>query len=230
MANEYKVEVNKREITDKKSLKDLRREGKIPGVYYSAKSNSGAPIFITMNEFNKAVKSGARIFNISVGGNKQNVLFKSVQYHPVTDQVLHIDLYGINMSKPINIKIPIKLIGTPIGVSEEGGVLNQPTNEIEIQCLPADIPEFIESDITEVALGSSLNIGSIELDEKFLLVTPEDTVLVSVTHAMKEVDTTTTSEEDELFMDEEGEGKDGSSDTSELGDGNKPSGEDVSSE
>ena len=101
MANEHKVEVNKREITDKKRLKDLRREGKIPGVYYSATSNNSAPIFITMTEFNKAVKSGARIFNISVGGNKQNVLFKSIQYHPVTDQVLHIDLYGINMTKPI---------------------------------------------------------------------------------------------------------------------------------
>ena len=146
-----------------------------------------------------------RIFNITVGGKKQTVLFKSVQYHPVTDKVLHIDLYGIRMDRPVNIKIVVQLTGNPVGVMEEGGVLNQATNEIEIQCLPADIPEFVETDISELNLGDSINVGSIDLNEKITLITPEDTVLASVTHAMKEIEPVVEIDEDELFLDEDGE-------------------------
>ena len=172
---------------------------------YSSSSKESAPITITQGEYYKALKSGARIFNISVGGKKQTVLFKSVQYHPVTEQVLHIDLYGIRMDKPVNIKIPVHLTGDPIGVTDEGGVLNQASNEIEIQCLPADIPEFVETDISELNLGDSISVGIIGLDEKFTLITPEDTVLASVTHAMKEIEPVIEVDEDDLFLDEDGE-------------------------
>jgi len=205
MANEHQIDINKRDNTGKKGVKQLRREGSIPGVYYSPTSESSTPIFITQSEYHEAVKSGARIFNISVGRKKQTVLFKSVQYHPVTEQVLHIDLYGIRMDKPINIKIPVHLTGDPIGVTEEGGVLNQASNEIEIQCLPADIPEFVETDISELNLGDSISVGIIKLDEKFTLITPEDTVLASVTHAMKEIEPVVEIDEDEAFLDEDGE-------------------------
>jgi len=205
MANEHQIDINKRTITGKKNVKQVRREGNIPGVYYSPTSKNSTPIYISHEEYQEAVKSGARIFNISVGGKKQNVLFKSVQYHPVTEQVLHIDFYGIRMDKPVNIKIPVKLTGDSIGVIEEGGVLNQASNEIEIQCLPADIPEFVEIDISELNLGDSVNVGSIDLDEKVTLITPEDTVLASITHAMKEIEPVVEVDEDELFLDEDGE-------------------------
>ena len=205
MATEHKIEINKRGNIGKKAIKQLRKDGNIPGVYYSPSSKESAPIFITQSEYHNAVKSGARIFNITVEDKKQTVLFKSVQYHPVTEKVLHVDLYGIKMDKPVNIKIPVKLIGNPVGIMEEGGVLNQALNEIEILCLPADIPEFFETDISELNLGDSINVGSIDLDEKITLVTPEDTVLASITHAMKEVEPEIEVDEDELFLDEDGE-------------------------
>ena len=204
MANEHKIDINKRESLGKKSVKQLRREGMIPGIYYSPNSESSTPIVISQGDFHEAVKSGARIFNISVGEKKQNVLFKSVQYHPVTDQVLHIDLYGIRMDRAVNIKIPVHLIGDPIGVTEEGGVISQATTEIEITCLPGDIPEFVETDVSGLAIGDAINVGIIQLDEKITLITPEDTVLASVTHAMKEIEPVVEEEEEE-FMDEEGE-------------------------
>ena len=159
MANEHKIDITKREFTGKKVAKQLRKNGDIPAIYYSPNSKSSIPIFITQKEFHEAIKSGARIFNISVGEKKQNVLFKSIQYHPVTEEVLHIDLYGIRMDKPVNIKVSVQLKGTPIGVVEEGGVLNQASNEIEIQCLPANIPDFVEADISELGLGDSISIG-----------------------------------------------------------------------
>ena len=204
MANEHKIDINQRESLGKKGVKQLRREGMIPGIYYSPNSESSTPIVISQGDFHEAVKSGARIFNISVGEEKQNVLFKSVQYHPVTDQVLHIDLYGIRMDRAVNIKIPVHLIGDPIGVTEEGGVISQATTEIEITCLPGDIPEFVETDVSGLAIGDAINVGILQLDEKITLITPEDTVLASVTHAMKEVEPVV-EEEEEDFMDEEGE-------------------------
>jgi large subunit ribosomal protein L25 len=204
MANEHKIDINKRESLGKKGVKQLRREGMIPGIYYSPNSESSTPIVISQGDFHEAVKSGARIFNISVGEKKQNVLFKSVQYHPVTDQVLHIDLYGIRMDRAVNIKIPVHLIGDPIGVTEEGGVISQATIEIEITCLPGDIPEFVETDVSGLAIGDAINVGILQLDEKITLITPEDTVLASVTHAMKEIEPVVEEEEEE-FMDEEGE-------------------------
>ena len=205
MANEHKIDINKRDNTGKKAIKQLRKDNNIPGVYYSPTSKESAPFYISQGEYHEAVKSGARIFNINVDGKKQTVLFKSIQYHPVTEKVLHIDLYGIRMDKPVNIKIPVQLTGSPIGVIEEGGVLNQASNEIEIQCLPADIPEFVETNISELNLGDSINVGSIDLDENITLVTSEDTVLASVTHAMKDIEPVVEVDEDELFFDEDGE-------------------------
>ena len=205
MANEHKIEINKREDSSKKELKKLRKAGNIPGIYYSGGSNESIPIIITKHDFNLAVKSGARIFNIAVGDKKQNVLFKSVQYHPVTEEVIHIDLYGVRMDQAINIKVVIELIGDAIGVKDDGGILNQPLNELEIQCLPGDIPDLLELDISELAMGNSLNASDIKLDDKFTLVTPEDSVVVSVTQPMKEVEPVAELDEDEAFMDEEGE-------------------------
>jgi len=215
MANEHKIDINKRELSGKQGIKQIRREGNIPGVYYSPNSESSIPIVISKAELNTAIKSGARIFNISVGDKKQNVLFKSVQYHPVTDQILHIDLYGIRMDRPVNIKVAVSLIGDPIGVIEGGGVLNQAASEIEVICLPGDIPDFFEADISNLNLGESLNAGSIELSDKFTLVTPEDSALASVTMPMKEAEPEIAEEGDEEFMDEEGEAK---SDASESDD------------
>jgi large subunit ribosomal protein L25 len=215
MANEHKIDINKRELSGKQGIKQIRREGNIPGVYYSPNSESSIPIVISKAELNAAIKSGARIFNISVGDKKQNVLFKSVQYHPVTDKILHVDLYGIRMDRPVNIKVAVSLIGDPIGVIEGGGVLNQAASEIEVICLPGDIPEFFEADISNLNLGESLNAGSIELSDKYTLVTPEDAALASVTMPMKESEPETVEDGDEEFMDEEGESKsdaDGSGD------------------
>ncbi len=226
MANEYKIDINKREDITRQGIKKLRKEGNIPGVYYSSSSKESTPIFITQKSLQEAIKSGARIFNISVGEKKQNVLFKAVQYHPVTDEVLHIDLYGVRMDQAITIKIPLYLRGDAVGVKEEGGIVNQPLNEVEIQCLPGDIPDFIELDITDLSIGDSLNAGDIILDEKFTLATIANTVAVSVTQPMQEVEPEVAVDEDELFLDEDGEeGVDGEGEKPASEDGEKDKGE-----
>ena len=222
MANEHKIEINKRENISRQGLKELRKAGNIPGIYYSGGSNESVSIFITKQDFNLAIKSGARIFNILVGDKKQNVLFKSVQYHPVTEEVIHVDLYGVRMDQTITIKIPIQLLGDAIGVKDEGGILNQPLNEIEIQCLPGDIPDLITLDISKLGMGDSLNAIDIQLDEKFKLVTPENAVVISVTQPMKEIEPVVELDEDEAFLDEDGEPI-GDAEDAEGAEGEKPS-------
>ena len=205
MKTEYKIEINKRDDITPQALKQLRRDANIPGIYYSASSKESIPIFITKKDYHLAIKSGARIFNILVENEKQNVLFKSVQYHPVTEEVIHLDLYGVRMDQAITIKVALQLTGDALGVKDEGGILNQPLNEIEIQCLPADIPDFVELDISDLGMGDSLNASDIELDTKFTLITSQDSVAVSVTQPMKEVEPEVEIDEDELFLDEDGE-------------------------
>ena len=105
MADAYKIEVHKREEMGSRNVRNLRKEGKIPGVYYSYDS-SNLLFQISESEIRNAINSKANIFSVNVGGKDQNVIFKSVQYHPVTDNIIHIDLYGVDMTKIIAIKIP----------------------------------------------------------------------------------------------------------------------------
>ena len=202
---EHKIDINKRDEISRQAVKQLRRDGNIPGIYYSDTTKNSVPIFITKKKYHEAIKSGARIFSISVGGEKQNVLFKSIQYHPVTEEILHVDLYGVRMDQAIIIKIPLQLTGDAIGVKEEGGIINQPLNEVEISCLPGNIPDIIALDITELSIGDSLNASDIYLDEKLTLSTSEDAVVVSITQPMKEIEPEVEVDEDEVFLDEDGE-------------------------
>ena len=201
---EFRLEVNKRDGTGKKATKQIRREDGIPGVYYSHDSKESVSFSIDEKELFEAQKSGANIFNISVGAKKRNVIFKSVQYHPVTDDILHIDLYGVKMDEKITVKVSIHLTGDATGVKDEGGVLNSPTSEIEVACLPMDIPNAIEVDVTKLSIGDSMQVVDIKLDDKLALMSSPDAVVASVTHAMREEEPVAEEEGENLFMDEEG--------------------------
>tara|TARA_Y100001970_G_C14173755_1_gene825707 strand:+ start:969 stop:1652 length:684 start_codon:yes stop_codon:yes gene_type:complete len=218
MANEFTLEVTKRDSVSKNEIKQMRKEGKVPGIYYSHDSKNSIPFYIERQVLRQAYKSGARIFNINVGSKKRTVIFKSVDYHPVTDQVLHIDLYGVKMDQAVTISVELKLTGSAQGVVE-GGILVQGLNELEIDCLPMDIPEFLEVDISKLNLGDSLRVADLQLDEKFAIKSSEDQIIASVTHPMKEVETTDSSEEEGEFLDESGTSTESESGASE-GSGN----------
>ena len=204
MAKEFKLNVEKRESKGKLGVKQLRQHKKIPGVYYSYDS-SNLLFQIDESEIRNAINSKANIFSVNVGGKDQNVIFKSVQYHPVTDAIIHIDLYGVDMNKAISIKIPINFVGTPVGVQAEGGVLITSLNELEISCLPGDIPDNIEVDISEVSLGANIQAGDLTLDNNLELVTNTDSTIVSVTHAVVEAEPEVEEELEEGMEGEEGE-------------------------
>lgn len=186
MADEFKLDIFKRDNLSKSSLKQLRRDGNIPGIFYSFDSKESIAFYMNNKTLLEAKKSGARIFNIAVGSKKQNVIFKSVQYHPVTDIVLHVDLYGVDMNQSVSVQVQLKLEGNAAGVLNEGGVLVQSLNEIEIECLPSDIPENISVDISELGLGDSFKVEDLKLEEKISIKSDTNQVIASVTQAMKE--------------------------------------------
>tara|TARA_Y100001935_G_scaffold147070_1_gene121512 strand:- start:89 stop:760 length:672 start_codon:yes stop_codon:yes gene_type:complete len=213
MAKEYKLEVQKRESSRKSDLKKYRKEGMIPGVYYSYDSKESIGFLVSQSEINNAIKSEANIFTINVGGNNRNVLFKSVQYHPVSEEIIHMDLYGVNMKKTVTVKVGIELTGDSVGIKEQGGVLNQTAQEIEVTCLPSAIPNVIEVDITDLSVGDTLSANEIKLDESLELYSAADMLIVSVTLPTKEVEAS--SEEAEADAEGEGASEGASQDSSE---------------
>ena len=215
MKNEVIIDVNKRDLGNKNSRKNMRMNKQIPGIYYSHDSKESIPFFMLESEFKKAKSSGAQIFAINVGSKKRNVLFKAIQYHPVTDQVMHVDLYGIKMDQVVSVNVSVNLIGEAKGVSMDGGILVQGLNEIEIDCLPMDIPDVINVDVSELALGDSFRVENLALDEKLIIKTDENQVLASVTHEMKEEEAPVTTEETEEGAEEGDSTSEESPDTEE---------------
>ena len=210
MANEFNLEVTKRDLTNKGALKQLRKNRKVPGIYYSHDSKESLPFYIEKKELANAQKADTQIFNISVGGKDRNVLFKSIQYHPVTDEILHVDLYGIKMDQVVSVSVMINIQGTSKGVVE-GGILVQNLNELELECLPMDIPQSIDIDISHLEMGDSLRSGDVKLDEKLTITTPEDQIIISVTQPMQEEEAVSTSDEESA----DGDTEESSGDTSE---------------
>ena len=187
---EYKIEVEKRELSSKKSfVKELRSNGHIPGVYYSHDSKESIPFMVTLKNLREALKSDSQVYKINVGGKTRDVIMKTIQYHPITEQILHIDLYGVKMDAKVTVKIPIMFTGQSIGV-KEGGVLNQSLTELDIASLPANIPQEIEIDISNLNLGDTLRIEDINLADDLEIVGDSSMLIASVVAPAKQEETT----------------------------------------
>ena len=183
---EYKIEVEKRELSSKKSfVKELRSNGHIPGVYYSHDSKESIPFMVTLKNLREALKSNSQVYKINVGGKSRDVIMKTIQYHPITEQIIHIDLYGVKMDAKVTVKIPIMFTGQSIGV-KEGGVLNQSMTELDVACLPANIPQEIEVDISSLNLGDTLRIEDINLADGIDVVGDSSMLIVSVVAPAKQ--------------------------------------------
>jgi len=203
MTSEYKLEVFKREELGKQDVRKLRQKDMVPGIYYSHGSRKSIPFMIDRKELSRAVKSGAHLYKVSVGGKLRNVIFKEIQYHPVTDEVIHLDLYGVRMDETVDIKVPLHLVGTPEGVSIDGGHLTQQLVELDVRCLPDAIPDFIEVDVTKLRKGESLHVESIEFPENVECLTPGEVVFVSIVHGVRAEDIVLQAEEAEDITFEE---------------------------
>jgi len=178
---QYKIEVQKRDVSNKKSdIKALRYADKIPGVYYSHDSKSSITFIVDKKILREALKSTSQVYKISVGGKDRDVIIKSIQYHPISENILHIDLYGVKMDTQVSLKVPILFVGQCEGV-KAGGVLNQNLTELEVSCLPSNIPQNIEVDVSNLNIGDTIRLTEISVDSTITLVGDSELLIASVT-------------------------------------------------
>jgi large subunit ribosomal protein L25 len=200
-----------RKTTGNSPARSLRRSGQIPAVLYGPKIE---PVLLAVNikDLENVLKQGnafQMILNLVIQNGKKRTkaaMVKELQTHPVSGNFIHIDFYEIDMKRQINVMVPIITKGQSVGV-ENGGMLNIVRREIELLCLPGDIPEAIEIDITDLEIGDSIHIEDIPLGENVEVSADFNFTVVTVLSPTVEEEEVVEEEEGELEAGEEAEGE-----------------------
>ena len=184
---EATLDVVKREGRGKNEANRLRAAGRIPAVVYGARKEGQAPEGVAVAVDPKALlrilrsESGANtLISLKVEGAQSHVMVKEYQIDPVTHTLLHADFYQLAMDKAITVTVPILIKGEPRGVKLQGGMLDFVTREIHVECLPTDIPEHIDIDVTELMLNQAIRLRDLPVSPKWTPITEPDTMLVHV--------------------------------------------------
>jgi large subunit ribosomal protein L25 len=183
---EARLEVVKREGRGKNEARRLRVDGRIPAVVYGARKGTAAPEGIPVAVDPKHVKilhseSGANtLITLKLDGAESRVMVKEYQLDPVTNQLLHADFFQLAMDRAITVTVPILVKGEPKGVKQQGGLLDFVTRELQVQCLPSDIPEHIDIDVSELMLHQAVRVRDIPENPKWKPLNEPDTMIVHV--------------------------------------------------
>ena len=176
------LEAQKRDTINKASRSALRKEGKVPAIYYS-KHHDPLPIQISERAIKPLVftsKTSLISLNVEGGDQELDCIIKDVQFDPTTEKIVHLDLLGLKKGEKIQLELPVQLIGTPVGI-KEGGILQHVLHRVEVECLPIDIPQYLEIDISNLALGQSVHVSDLKYDTLTIL-SASDAMIASVVH------------------------------------------------
>ncbi len=180
---EINLSGKKREVIGKKASKAARAEGMIPCNLYGEKKGENGPealsFVIPFAELRKAIYTPhVYVINLDIEGEKHIAIMKEIQFHPVTDAVLHVDFYEITPEKPITVGIPVNLVGHAAGV-RAGGRLSLSIRQIKVTAPFANIPEKLDVDVTALEIGKTIKVGSLHYDG-LELATPAEVIVCSV--------------------------------------------------
>ena len=179
---EFVVPAESRSDTGKNANRRLRSRGLIPGVLYTSGKEAVA-VQVSPGEIGTILKSAAgenTLFDLEIGGSRRKVILKEFQVEPIKGNLLHADFYEVALDKPIEVKVHIEVTGTPVGVKTQGGLLDHVTREVEVSCLPADIPEKILVDISHLELGKHLRVSDLKVSDKVKVLMEPELVVVHV--------------------------------------------------
>ena len=183
------VEAKPREAKSKNAARRVRAAGAVPAVVYGA-GKQAVSVSVDPKQITRILHSDAghnTIFDLQLDGEQTKAMIVDWQYEPIKGALLHIDMKRIAMDKRLKVKVPIMLKGEAFGVKTEGGILEQVTREVEIECLPADIPGHIDLDVTELKFGEVRRVKDLPHDTaKLKFLTSEEAVVAHVV-AVKEV-------------------------------------------
>jgi large subunit ribosomal protein L25 len=184
------VEGKIREERGKNSARRTRRAGEIPAVLYGGKKDAVA-LSVNAKQLSRILRSESghnTIFTVQVAGSQEErAMLKDWQVDPVSGTLLHADLLRIAMDVRMRVKVPVHTFGEPQGVKMQGGIFEMVTREVEVECLPTDIPEEIKVDVSEMLIGKQLRAGDLPLDpNKIKLLTDPQRVIAHVVTLKKE--------------------------------------------
>jgi large subunit ribosomal protein L25 len=172
------ISAQKREAQGTGASRRLRRMGRVPGILYGGEQG---PVNIELDHrallFNlRSEKFHATILTLDIGGSKEQVLLRAVNMHPFKPQVQHVDFQRVQKNKKIRMKVPLHFVNAEQspGVKEQGGVVNHVLNELDISCLPDDLPEFIEVDLVKLAVGNSVHVRDVVIPKGVELALHKD--------------------------------------------------------
>ena len=188
---EIEVKGQKRTDLGKKAAKAMRKEGLIPcNLYGEAKNADGAPealsIACPMSELRKIVYTPhIYVIKLVIDGEERTAILKELQFHPVTDALLHVDFYEVNDPKPITVGIPVKLNGLAQGV-RDGGRMNLSIRKIDVTAKYQAIPEHLDIDVTAMTIGKSIKVGDLHF-EGLEMATSKNVVVCSIKATRKSI-------------------------------------------
>jgi len=181
---QFVLEVQKRTATGKGAARALRRQGLIPGVVYGHHLEPMA-ITVEARQLQTLLRHHGTLLRLKIDGQETDpglaALLKEAQCDPITRQILSVDLQWVSLNEPVEVEVPVTLVGEAIGVIRDGGVVDQVMHEIAISCLPTQIPEHIEVDISSLEMGDSLHVSDIVPPEGITLLAHPEDVIVTIT-------------------------------------------------
>jgi large subunit ribosomal protein L25 len=183
------LEAQARTPGTKNDARRVRKGGKVPGVVYGAGKDS-LPVAVDPRQVAKILHSRTghnTIFDLALAGESTKAMIVDWQYEPIKGSLLHIDVKRIAMDKLLRVEVPIVLKGESAGVKQQGGILEQMLREVEIECLPGDIPSVIEADISELVFGKVLRVSDLPQGDKLKYITDENQPVVHITTVKEEV-------------------------------------------
>jgi len=196
------LKVELRENTGHTSAKALRQSGRVPSIYYFH-NDAPIPLSLDAKQLKRIVNSEINILNVVFpDGKAKKSVFREIQKDPVTDNIIHVDLMGIKLTEKVRLTIPILLKGTPIGVKDQGGILEHLLREVMVEGLPLEIPDHIEMDVSHLNIGDVVILGDLTV-EKIRFVTEIHHAVAHVVHPKVVIEET---EEEEIEEELEGEG------------------------
>lgn len=183
MKEEIKMIAQSRTEKGKGAVNRLRRQGLVPGVMYG--SSTPKNVTINAHEFMQLMRKHASdnlMLDLEIEGvGSHKVLIREVQRHPLRAEPVHVDFYELSLTERVRVSVPLELVGEPVGVTQQGGVLEHLVREVEVECLPSDIPDRFELDVSAMELGQRLAVRDIPLDlTQFEMLTVADVAVAAV--------------------------------------------------
>lgn len=177
MAETLSLKAQIRKQTGSKAAAKLRKKGQVPAVVYGHKQEAVA-VSLDGHNFTEGIHHGNRLMDIQIGSKKEKTIVKDLQYDHLGKNIIHVDLMRVNITEKITVSVPVQLKGKAKG-TEEGGVVEEHFNSIDVECLVTNIPEIIVISVKDLGVGDAIHAGDIELPQGVRLISSPDTLIVN---------------------------------------------------